>query len=485
MLFNSFAFALFLPIVFILYWTLMNRKNVDLRNAFILAASYVFYGWWDWKFLLLIALTSFASWGTGLIIGREGQTDKAKKCWLTANLVLNLGILAVFKYYNFFVDSVVSILTAFGCAPAHTSTLNIILPVGISFYTFQALSYSIDVYRKEIAPTRNWLQFFAFVSFFPQLVAGPIERAKNLLPQFETIRTVDYRTMRSALLLMAWGFFKKIMIADRLAVMVEGTFDNGASGLPMLLGAVFFAFQLYLDFSAYSDIAIGTAKLFGFDLMTNFRRPYLSTSFSNFWKRWHISLSSWFMDYLYIPLGGNRKGQMRKYVNLLIVFAVSGLWHGASWNFVIWGVLNVLFMIALDPIIRKWESPAWMARTVKALLIFGCYTLSLVFFRAKGFDTAITCLTNIGWANAEALTTYGLNAVELKLTAGLLCGLVLIEVLAEYFATEKSAYEVIDTVIQKIPFVIRWVLYIALVLTIVYFGQYGGGNEHSFIYFQF
>jgi len=485
MLFNSFAFALFLPIVFVLYWTVFNRKNVNLRNIFLLIASYVFYGWWDWKFLLLIALTSFASWETGLLIGKEGQTEKNRKLWLTANLILNLGILAVFKYYNFFVDSVVGVLTAMGVTLSHTSTLSIILPVGISFYTFQALSYSIDVYRKEIEPTHNWVQFFAFVSFFPQLVAGPIERAKNLLPQFTTIRDVDYRTLRSALLLMVWGFFKKIMIADRLAVFVEGTFDKGASGLPMLLGAIFFAFQLYLDFSAYSDIAIGSAKLFGFDLMTNFRRPYLSTSFSNFWKRWHISLSSWFMDYLYIPLGGNRKGQMRKYLNLLIVFAVSGLWHGASWNFVVWGVLNVLFMIALDPIIRKWESPAFLSRTVKALLIFSCYALSLVFFRAKGFDTALTCLGNLGWDNAEALTSFGLNATELKLTAWLLGGLVLIEALVERFGTQLSAYQMIDTTIQKIPFVIRWVLYIALVLAIVFYGQYGGGNEHSFIYFQF
>lgn len=480
MLFNSFAFALFLPIVFVLYWTIFNKKNINLRNAFLLIASYVFYGWWDWKFLLLIALTSFASWGTGLLIGREGQIEKSRKLWLTLNLILNLGILAVFKYFNFFVDSFCTIVHI-----QSSITLNIILPVGISFYTFQALSYSIDVYRKEIEPTRNWLQFFAFVSFFPQLVAGPIERAKNLLPQFSTIRDVDYRTLRSALLLMAWGFFKKIMIADRLAVFVEGTFDKGATGLPMLLGAVFFAFQLYLDFSAYSDIAIGSAKLFGFDLMTNFRRPYLSTSFSNFWKRWHISLSSWFMDYLYIPLGGNRKGQMRKYLNLLIVFAVSGLWHGASWNFVIWGVLNVLFMIALDPLIRKWESPALLARTVKAVVIFGCYALSLVFFRAKGFDTAITCLSNLGWDNANALTTFGLNAAELKLTAWLLGGLVLIEALVERFGAHLSAYEVIDATIQKIPFVIRWALYITLVLSVVYFGQYGGGNEHSFIYFQF
>ena len=319
-----------------------------------MVASYVFYGWWDWRFLILIAITSFCSWGSGWLISRSSEASEKRKIgpkfWLISNLILNLGILAVFKYFNFFVDSFVNILTAVGVPVQSTTTLNIVLPVGISFYTFQALSYGIDVYRKEMEPTRDWLQFFAFVSFFPQLVAGPIERAKNLLPQFETIKKPDYDIFRSAMLLIAWGYFKKLMIADRLAVFVEATFDHGATAFPMLLGAIFFAFQLYLDFSAYSDIAIGCGKLFGFDLMTNFRRPYFSTSFSNFWKRWHISLSSWFMDYLYIPLGGNRKGQARKMLNLIIVFAVSGLWHGASWNFVIWGVANAFYFHGLDAV---------------------------------------------------------------------------------------------------------------------------------------
>jgi len=484
MLFNSFAFAVFLPLTFILYWAIFNKKNVKLRNAFLLVASYIFYGWWDWRFLILIAITSFCSWGSGWLIRTSSDDSQDRKLgpkfWLVSNLVLNLGILAAFKYFNFFVDSFVSILTAIGVPVQSTATLNIILPVGISFYTFQALSYGIDIYRKELEPTRDWIQFFAFVSFFPQLVAGPIERAKNLLPQFETIKKPDYDIFRSAMLLMAWGYFKKMMIADRLAVFVEATFDHGATGFPMLLGAFFFAFQLYLDFSAYSDIAIGCGKLFGFNLMTNFRRPYFSTSFSNFWKRWHISLSSWFMDYLYIPLGGNRKGKARKILNLIIVFAVSGLWHGASWNFVIWGVANALFMILLDPFLKKIHSENIFARSFKAVIIFTGWMLSLVFFRAKGFDVAIDCFSNLGFSNVGDITNFGLNSRELWLIAITIGILFLKELIWEH-----NEQALPNFFFKKVPMVFRWCFYIAFVLSIVYFGQYGGGNEHSFIYFQF
>ncbi len=484
MLFNSFAFAIFLPLVFILYWAVFNRKNVKLRNAFILVVSYIFYGWWDWRFLILIAITSFCSWGSGWLIQKSSYTSEEKKLgpkfWLISNLILNLGILAVFKYFNFFVDSFVTVLTSVGVPIHSTSTLNIILPVGISFYTFQALSYGIDVYRKDVEPTRDWLQFFAFVSFFPQLVAGPIERAKNLLPQFETIKKPDYDIFRSAMLLIAWGYFKKLMIADRLAVFVEATFDHGATSFPMLLGAIFFAFQLYLDFSAYSDIAIGCGKLFGFNLMTNFRRPYFSTSFSNFWKRWHISLSSWFMDYLYIPLGGNRKGKTRKMLNLIIVFAVSGLWHGASWNFVIWGVANALFMIILDPFLKRLQSENFFARFFKATIIFTGWMLSLVFFRAKGFDVATDCFSNLGFSNIGEITNYGLNSRELWLIA-ITIGILFIKELI----CERNEQTLRNLFFNKIPLIFRWCFYVAFILSIVYFGQYGGGNEHSFIYFQF
>ncbi|MDR2064400.1 MAG: MBOAT family protein [Prevotellaceae bacterium] len=482
MLFNSFAFAIFLPLVFALYWTFFNQKKVSVRNAFILAASYVFYGWWDWRFLILIALTSFCSWRSGILINNSsGSNSKiSARFWLATNLVLNLGILAIFKYYNFFIETFVEAFSSVG-VHLQPSTLQIVLPVGISFYTFQALSYSIDVYRKQIMPTRNWLQFFAFVSFFPQLVAGPIERAKNLLPQFELLKKPDYKVFRSAILLIAWGFFKKLMVADRLAVFIDSSFDNitTTAGLPMLLGIIFFAFQLYLDFSAYSDIAIGTAKLFGFDLMTNFRRPYLSTSFGNFWKRWHISLSSWFMDYVYIPLGGNRKGQYRTWLNVLIVFAVSGLWHGASWNFVIWGTLNAMFMILLDPVLNLIKSKNVIANCFKSLFIFACWTLSLVFFRAHGFQTALDCFANLGLSGAENIINFGLNSVELKLSLVLILIILLKEMVWEKSETSVPA------VFYKMPLIFRWIFYIAFILSIVYFGQYGGENENAFIYFQF
>jgi D-alanyl-lipoteichoic acid acyltransferase DltB (MBOAT superfamily) len=449
-------------------------------------ANYIFYGWWDWRFLLLIALTSFCSWGSGLLISKfKEDNPKKSKFYFVSNLVLNLGILAIFKYFNFFVNSFIVAFQAVGLN-LHPATLSIVLPVGISFYTFQALGYSIDVYRKQLEPTKNWLQFFAFVSFFPQLVAGPIERAKNLLPQFETLKKPDYQIFRSAMLLIAWGFFKKIMIADRVAVLVDSTFENslGASGFPMLLGVIFFALQLYFDFSAYSDIAIGCGKLFGFKLMTNFSRPYLSTSFGNFWKRWHISLSSWFMDYVYIPLGGNRKGKIRTILNVIIVFAISGLWHGASWNFVIWGVLNALFMIMLDPLlnltrdkITKKENPFF--RIFKAIFITACWALSLVFFRAHGFETAIDCFKNLGLAHSADIINFGLNAHEFHLTWILLSIVLVKEIIWERNETGLSTF------FYKWPSIFRWIFYIAFVLSVVYFGQYGGANENTFIYFQF
>jgi D-alanyl-lipoteichoic acid acyltransferase DltB (MBOAT superfamily) len=501
MLFNSFAFAVFFPLVFVLYWTVFNRKNVKVRNLFLLAASYVFYGWWDWRFLSLIIISSLQDFLIGKYLHKLNlkedalETDKIslkevrrkKKIGLWVSIVVNIGFLGFFKYFNFFADSLAGL---FAPVNVHLSatTLNIVLPVGISFYTFQTLSYTIDMYRRKAEPAKDWMQFFAFVSFFPQLVAGPIERAKNLLPQFEVLKKPDYNVFRSAMLLIAWGFFKKMMIADRLAVFVEKVYDSpvAANGCPMVLGVIFFAFQLYLDFSAYSDIARGTGTLFGFKLMLNFNSPYLSASFGNFWKRWHISLSSWFMDYVYIPLGGSRKGQARTMANVLIVFAVSGLWHGASWNFVIWGILNALFMIVLDPILNfnrkkspKTEKEKFLPRIFKSLLIFAAWAISLIFFRAKGFEAAIDGFKSLGFANIGEIVNFGLNNAELKLLFILLTVMLLKEILWEWKG------EAIANRFYKIPGLFRWIFYIVLVLSIVYFGQYGTGNEHSFIYFQF
>ena len=496
MLFNSFVFAVFLPIVFVLYWGVFNRKNVVFRNLFLLAASYFFYAWWDWRFLSLIIISSL----TDFLIGKKMTAinrhesevaeeqivalRKQKRNWLLISLITNIGFLGFFKYFGFFAESFGELMAIFGITVSPV-TLNIILPVGISFYTFQTLSYTIDIYRGKMEATKSWVQFFAFVAFFPQLMAGPIERATNFLPQFkELAQKPKYYDFRNAMLLVAWGFFKKIMIADRVAVLVDSAFKDSAaaSGLPMTLGVIFFAFQLYLDFSAYSDIAIGVARMFGFNLRRNFKRPYLSDSFGNFWKRWHISLSSWFQDYLYIPLGGNRKGVARTWVNVLIVFAVSGLWHGASWNFVFWGLLNALFMLLLDPVLnltRKTAKENFVTRYLKSTFIFACWALSLIFFRAQGFEDAWNCFRNIGLENAAGIVNFGLNALELKFTFLLIGVLMLKGLVWEKNETAVSAF------FYKLPAVLRWLFYIFFVLSIVYLGHYGNGNDNSFIYFQF
>jgi D-alanyl-lipoteichoic acid acyltransferase DltB (MBOAT superfamily) len=500
MLFNSFVFAVFLPLVFILYWSFFNRKSVKLRNLFLLVASYLFYGWWDWRFLSLIIISSLMDFLLAIKIDSINKQEsnctveqqvtikKQKRWYLFLSIVVNIGFLGFFKYFNFFTDSLASLLSIFGITLS-SSTAGIILPVGISFYTFQTLSYTIDIYNKKTKLAENWVQFFTFVSFFPQLVAGPIERAKNLLPQFEQLTKPDYKIFRSAMLLIAWGFFKKIMIADRLAVFVDKVFSDipSAEGLPVMLGIIFFTLQLYLDFSAYSNIAIGVARLFGFDLMKNFNRPYFSTSFANFWKRWHISLSSWFQDYLYIPLGGNRKGIFRTKLNILIVFAVSGLWHGASWNFVIWGILNGLFLIILDPFLfntknktdNNLKTNKLVVNVFKAGFIFACWALSLTFFRAQGLDAAIDCFKYLSFSNASNIVHFGLNAVELKFTLILILILLLKGIICE------KDENIISKRFFRLPFLFRWIFYIIFILSIIYFGQYGNGNENSFIYFQF
>lgn len=336
MLFNSIQFLIFLPIVFLLYWFVFNR-SLRLQNAYILVASYIFYGWWDWRFLLLIAFTSFCSWGSGIMIFRLQDRQK-KKIVLYSNIIVNLGILALFKYYDFFVTSFVELVGLIGVS-LHGTTLNLILPVGISFYTFQALSYSIDVYRKDIKPAPDIVAYFAYVSFFPQLVAGPIERAKNLLPQILKRRIFDYNLAVDGCRQILWGFFKKVAVADNCAIFVDHVFSNyqNMNGSTLLLAAILFTFQIYGDFSGYSDIAIGVSKLFGIKLKLNFHFPYFSRNLNEFWRRWHISLNTWFVDYVYIPLGGNRRGKMALLRNTMVIFLLSGLWHGANLTYVSWG----------------------------------------------------------------------------------------------------------------------------------------------------
>lgn len=336
MLFNSIEYLIFLPLVFLLYWFGFDRfikkskYQLQLQNAFVVVSSYVFYGWWDWRFLFLIAFTSLCSWGSGILIGKT-KSKKRAKMWMWLNIILNIGILATFKYYDFFVTEFAQLF--------HISMdgllLKVVLPVGISFYTFQALSYSIDIYRGKIEPTKDVIAFFAFISFFPQLVAGPIERATNLLPQFLKKREFDYDTAVDGMRQILWGLFKKIVVADNCATYVNDVFGWPHSGSENLIAAIFFTFQIYCDFSGYSDIAIGTAKLFGVQLRQNFKVPYFSRDIAEFWRRWHISLTTWFRDYVYIPFGGSRVRKALVIRNTFIVFLLSGFWHGANWTFIV------------------------------------------------------------------------------------------------------------------------------------------------------
>lgn len=344
MLFNSFEFLIFLPIVFAFYWLL--NKQLRFQNLLILISSYVFYGWWDYRFLSLILISTIIDYAIGLQLS-AADNKKKKKTLLAISIICNLGILGFFKYYNFFIDSWIDLSMSIGFHTQDTWTLNIILPVGISFYTFQTMSYTIDIYRDNLKPTKDFISFASFVAFFPQLVAGPIERATHFLPQILTKRSFNKKQFLEGLNLIVWGMFKKVVVADSLAPEVDGIFSNyqdqGAATL--WLGVIYFAFQIYCDFSGYSDIAIGTAKLFGFELMSNFKFPYFSRNIGEFWRRWHISLSTWFRDYLYIPLGGSRTIKWKSIRNIFIIFIVSGFWHGANWTFIAWGSFHACLFL--------------------------------------------------------------------------------------------------------------------------------------------
>ncbi|MBI1184872.1 MBOAT family protein [bacterium] len=400
MLFNSIDFAIFLPVAFILYWFVFG-KNLRVQNAFILFVSYIFYGWWDWKFLSLIAFSTIVDFVVGLNIGKSDSIAK-RKVLLWISILVNLGFLGFFKYYNFFLDSFVDAFNLFGQSISY-SGLNIVLPVGISFYTFQTMSYSIDVYRKKLEPTKDFVAFGAYVSFFPQLVAGPIERAVNLLPQFSKKREFDYEIAVKGLKQIVWGFFKKVVIADNCAYYVNDIFQNYDSygGLILLLGAVLFAFQIYGDFSGYSDIAIGVSRLFGFDLMKNFAFPYFSRDIAEFWRRWHISLSTWFRDYLYIPIGGSKGGMAMKVRNTFVIFLVSGFWHGANWTFVAWGAINALYFLPLLllkknrsnlEVVAENSTLPTLKEFASVLITFFLTCVAWVFFRAESVSKALSYL---------------------------------------------------------------------------------------------
>lgn len=485
MLFTSLDFLLFLPLVFGLYW-LLNRGSLRLQNALILVASYIFYGWWDYRFLSLIVASSVVDFVVGLWMGRT-EHRRLRASLLVVSLAFNLGLLAVFKYFNFFAQSLQSGLAGVGIE-VDVLFVNLILPVGISFYTFQTLSYTIDIYRRRIEPTRDIVAFFAFVAFFPQLVAGPIERAHHLLAQFTRPRLFDYARAVDGCREILWGFFKKVVIADTCAVHVNLIFSDYANSSPstLLLGALLFSFQIYGDFSGYSHIAVGTSRLFGFDLMANFRYPYFSRDLGEFWRRWHISLSTWFRDYVYIPLGGNQCGRGKAVRNLLIVFLVSGLWHGANWTFVVWGLLNALAFLPLFyfGVHRKHLGDARVdtlrARVtdgVKILATFFFVTGLWVIFRSESLDMAGRYLYAMIAGIAEnprwLITTAG--------QAGRLPVVYFIGALVTVEWLQRTRPHGLDLSGRNLPTLVRYGIYYLLVALIL--GH--AGQPQDFIYFQF
>ena len=490
MLFNSIQFAIFLPIVFLLYWFVFDRFiskskwQLRLQNAFVVVASYVFYGWWDWRFLLLIAFTSLCSWGSGLLIGKAESKKKAK-IWMWLNIILNLGILALFKYYDFFVSEFAELF--------HISTdgllLKVILPVGISFYTFQALSYSIDVYRGKIESTKDIIAFFAFISFFPQLVAGPIERATNLLPQFLKKREFNFDTTVDGMRQILWGLFKKIVVADNCAEFVDQVFSTCTeqSGSTLLLGLVFFAFQVYCDFSGYSEIAIGTSKLFGIRLMRNFNVPYFSRNMAELWRRWHISLMTWFRDYVYISLGGSRVSKAKVIRNIFIVFVLSGLWHGANWTYIAWGAYHaILFMpFVFSGKNRKYTNQVAVGRllptlkeTGQMLLTFFLFILGLIVFRAESIGQA--------WDYFQGLLQFGtLRAGYRFFTWPKMWPenlFIIIMMVVEWLQRGKEHGLEFSDEKGFLKFrVVRWLVYYIIIILILN----SSSSSQSFIYFQF
>jgi len=477
MLFNSIEFTIFLPIVFAFYW-LLNSK-IKLQNFFLLIASYFFYGWWDWRFLLLIIFSSFIDYCIGIALQKENYRNK-KKFLLGASIIVNIGLLGFFKYSNFFIDNFLEAYRLFG-NEINPRNLNIILPVGISFYTFQTLSYTIDIYKGKLKPTKNIIMFFTFVSFFPQLVAGPIERAKNLLPQFSKKRIFEYKKASDGMRQILWGLFKKIVIADTCAIYVDDIFVNylNYSGSTLLLGIIFFAFQIYCDFSGYSDIAIGTGRLFGISLKRNFSFPYFSRDIAEFWRRWHISLSSWFRDYVYIPLGGSRIGGWKKVRNIFLIFLLSGFWHGANWTFIIWGFLNAIYFLPLMWMNKNRHnlntvSAGKLFPSIKEFIQIGStFSLTLIawiFFRSESVKQAFDYIN-------------GIFSISIFLMPSILpyklIFLLILFILVEWFQREEEHGLNLDSI--KFPKVIRWSVYYGIIALIYRFSS----HKQEFIYFQF
>ena len=482
MIFNSLSFAIFLPVVFVLYWFIINKK-ITLQNSLLLISSYFFYACWDWRFLFLLIFSTLLDYFSGLKISATEQ-QYLRKFWLWLSIVVNVGLLGFFKYYNFFITSFATALHGFGIK-ASPWTLNIILPIGISFYTFHGLSYVIDIYHRKIKPEKNIIDYAVFVSFFPLLVAGPIERANHLLPQIRQKRTFNYQTGINGLKQILWGLFKKIVIADNCGEFANLIFDNANNtpGSAHMLGAVFFAFQIYGDFSGYSDIAIGTARLFGIDLIRNFAFPYFSRDIGEFWRRWHISLSSWFRDYVYIPLGGSRGGTWTKIRNTFIIFIISGFWHGAKFTFIVWGILHALYFLPLlltnkhrnnIDIVAKGKVLPTLRETLQMLATFTLVCFAWIFFRAASMPEAINYILKIFSKSLFIAPAFLLSA-----NAIITIALVGIFILAEWAGREQQY--AIEKVGANWKWAYRWLLYYAIALATVLFA----GTEQQFIYFQF
>ncbi|PKP20992.1 MAG: membrane-bound O-acyltransferase family protein [Bacteroidetes bacterium HGW-Bacteroidetes-21] len=481
MQFNSITFALFLPIVFILYWFVFNQK-LRWQNLFLVVASYVFYGWWDWRFLILLFISSLSDFIFGYLIDKESRQFR-RKTFLILSICINLGMLGFFKYYNFFVDSFIDLFSLFGIR-LHASTLQIILPVGISFYTFQSMSYTISVYWRQLKSTKDIVSFFSYLSFFPQLVAGPIETANNLLPQFTKKRVFDYAKAADGMRQILWGLFKKIVIADNCAGFVDSIFSNYSqhSGSTLVFGVILFAFQIYGDFSGYSDIAIGTARLFGFELMQNFRFPYFSKSITEIWRRWHISLSNWLRDYLYTPLAISTRnwGLAGILFSSIITFTLCGLWHGANWVYVVFGLLHGLalsYEILTRKQRKKWskKTPVFIYDSLSMLLTFIFWNITLVFFRSASIHDALGYFKGMFSTSLFSAPHPDIGVNPLTISV-----LIPLFIIFEWMQRDKQHAMQIDSTRMSRP--VRWACYFLLIFLI---GMLGNTGDVPFIYFQF
>jgi alginate O-acetyltransferase complex protein AlgI len=482
MFFNSINFAIFLLIVFIFYWFVTNT-NLKFQNILLLTASYFFYACWDWRFLFLLVFSTLLDYCTGIKIS-EAKNDNNKKLWLWLSISVNLGFLGFFKYYNFFATSFADAISNFGLQ-VNPWTLQVILPVGISFYTFHGLSYVFDIYKNKIKAEKNFINYSVFVSFFPLLVAGPIERATHLLPQIQKKRIFDYAKAIDGLKQILWGLFKKVVIADNCAKFANTIFDNSAdySGSTLVAGAVFFAFQIYGDFSGYSDIALGTARLFGIELLRNFAYPYFSRDIAEFWRRWHISLSSWFRDYLYIPLGGSRGGIWMKIRNTFIIFLVSGFWHGANWTFIIWGFLNALYILPSIIFNTNRNNLGIVAQNkffptsrelLSILLTFSLTVSGWIFFRAENAGHAFSIFSKIFSTSFFERPYFGNDTIDI-----LTIVFIVVFVIMEWIGRDQPY--AISQFFSKQPRPVRLFFYYLMLLVIFIFA----GSDQQFIYFQF